>query len=216
MCRIHFNNINYIIYDHHPFSHKLLINLLIYLVTTCNSDFISLQVKMKLLGIEFAPLAIPLERRLQTLAVFYYGTSFIYLGMSMVSLCIYLLFTRFYFLALLYFAWFIYDRNKCNEGGRRWEYMRRWRLWKYFADYFPVKMIKTAEFDPNKNYILGYHPHGIMCYGAFSCFGTEGTNFSEVYPGITPRILTLEGQFWFPLHREHVMSAGKLGTSVLF
>ncbi|GFY64037.1 2-acylglycerol O-acyltransferase 1 [Trichonephila inaurata madagascariensis] len=69
-------------------------------------------------------------------------------------------------------------------------------------------MIKTADLDPNKNYIFGYHPHGIMCYGAFSCFGTEGRNFSEVFPDITPRLLTLEGQFWFPLHREHVMSSG--------
>ncbi|KAG8201274.1 hypothetical protein JTE90_016760 [Oedothorax gibbosus] len=166
-------------------------------------------VTMKILGIEFAPLSLPLKRRLQTLAVFYYGTSFLCLGFTMVTLSLYLfLYTQFFFLPLLYFAWFFHDRNKCNEGGRRWEFLRRWRLWEYFADYFPVKMIKTAELDPNKNYIFGYHPHGILCYGAFCCFGTEGTHFSQVFPQITPRILTLEGQFWFPLHREHVMAAG--------
>lgn len=126
----------------------------------------------------------------------------------MLGLTIYLLCSRFFFIPLLYFAWFVYDHRQCCQGGRRWEWFRQWRLWKYFADYFPVTMVKTADLDPDKNYIFGYHPHGIMCYGAFSCFGTEGRDFSEVFPGITPRILTLEGQFWFPLHREHVMSSG--------
>ncbi|KFM70166.1 2-acylglycerol O-acyltransferase 2-A, partial [Stegodyphus mimosarum] len=163
---------------------------------------------MKILGVEFAPLRIPLERRLQTAAVFYYCTNFIFFGFSMLFLWIYLFFTNYYFVSLLYLAWFIYDHKTCCQGGRRLEWLRRWRIWKYFANYFPVKMIKTADFDPNKNYILGYHPHGIMCYGAFSCFATEATNFSEVFPGITPRILTLEGQFWFPFHREHILSTG--------
>lgn len=164
---------------------------------------------MKLLGIEFAPVWIPLERRLQTAAVFYYCFNFIFFGFTVLLLSFYLVFfTKYYFLPLLYLTWLIYDRNKCSQGGRRSEWLRNWRLWKYFADYFPITMVKTAELDPKKNYILGYHPHGIMCYGAFSCFATEGTNFSKVFPGITPRILTLEGQFWFPFHREHIMCTG--------
>ncbi|GFU56972.1 2-acylglycerol O-acyltransferase 1 [Nephila pilipes] len=177
-----------------------------------SSEFVSARIihrpNMKILGIEFAPLSIPLERRLQTLAVFYYCSSFIFLGSSMLGLGIYLLCTRLFFIPLLYFAWFVYDHKQCCQGGRRWEWLRQWRLWKYFSDYFPVTMVKTADLDPNKNYIFGYHPHGIMCYGAFSCFGTEGRDFSKVFPDITPRILTLEGQFWFPLHREHVMCSG--------
>ncbi|CAL1267901.1 unnamed protein product [Larinioides sclopetarius] len=168
---------------------------------------------MKFLGIEFAPLFIPLERRLQTVAVFYYLISFLLFGPTAVSLFIYLLFTKFYFITLLYFAWFVYDHKKCCQGGRRFEWVRRWKLWRYFADYFPVTMIKTAELDSNKNYVLGYHPHGILCYGAFSCFGTEATGFSTVFPGITPRILTLKGQFWFPLHREHIMCSGACAAS---
>ncbi|KAF8791446.1 2-acylglycerol O-acyltransferase 2-like [Argiope bruennichi] len=163
---------------------------------------------MNILGIQFAPLSIPLERRLQTAAVFYYCTSFVFFGTAAIGLFIYFLFTKFFFIPLLYFAWFVYDHKKCCQGGRRIDLCRRSKLWRYFADYFPVTMIKTAELDPNKNYIFGYHPHGIMCYGAFSCFGTEARDFSKVFPGITPRLLTLEGQFWFPLHREHIMSAG--------
>ncbi|GBN73325.1 2-acylglycerol O-acyltransferase 1 [Araneus ventricosus] len=163
---------------------------------------------MNVMGIEFAPLSLPLERRLQTAAVLYYCTSFLCFGPTAVGLFIYLLFTRFFFIPLLYFAWFVYDHKKCCQGGRRFEWVRRWKLWRYFADYFPVTMVKKADLDPNKNYIFGYHPHGIFCSGAFSCFGTEARDFSTVFPGITPRILTLEGQFWFPLHREHIMCSG--------
>ena len=60
----------------------------------------------------------------------------------------------------------------------RW--FRRWKLWKHKANFYPVHLIKTAEIDPNKNYIMGYHPHGILCSGAFCHFATEGTDFMEV------------------------------------
>ncbi|XP_054721576.1 2-acylglycerol O-acyltransferase 1-like [Uloborus diversus] len=168
---------------------------------------------MKILGIEFAPLMIPIERRLQTASVFYYCTNFLFFGFAMLFLNFYLLFTSYFFIPLSYLIWYIYDRKRSSQGGRRSDWFRRLPMWKYFADYFPIKMVKTADLDPNKNYIFGYHPHGIFCYGAFACFGTEATNFSEQYPGITARILTLEGQFMFPFHREHIMCSGVCAAS---
>lgn len=33
--------------------------------------------------------------------------------------------------------------------------MRRSSAWKYFADFFPIKLVKTAELSPDKNYIFG-------------------------------------------------------------
>jgi hypothetical protein len=87
-------------------------------------------------------------------------------------------------------------------------------IWRWYADFFPIKIVshpdplillllqvKTAELDPSKNYLLGYHPHGILCTGA-SAFGTEGSGYSRIFPGHEPHLLTLEVQFWFPLHRE--------------
>jgi hypothetical protein len=70
----------------------------------------------KFLGIEFAPLLIPIERRLQTLAVLYYCSEFLFIGFLTLFVLIYLLFTQYFFIPLLYFAWFIYDRNVCNQG----------------------------------------------------------------------------------------------------
>ena len=77
--------------------------------------------------------------------------------------------------------------------------MRRIAHWKYFCDYFPIKLIKTNELDPNYNYIFGYHPHGIISSGCFGSFGTEGAGFSELFPGIVPHILTLESKLYFYL-----------------
>ncbi|XP_076343975.1 2-acylglycerol O-acyltransferase 2-like isoform X1 [Tachypleus tridentatus] len=168
---------------------------------------------MNIMGIEFAPLRIPIARRLQTLAVLYYSSSFIFFGAVGILLCIFMLFTRLYYLPILYAAWFAYDHSICNKGGRPWKWVRNWRIWKYFRDYFPIRLIKTAELDPNKNYILGYHPHGIMCAGAFCNFATEGTNFSEVFPQIKPHLLTLEGQFLFPFHRELFLCSGACSVS---
>lgn len=50
--------------------------------------------------------------------------------------------------------------------------MRNWFLWKYFARYFPVKLIKTHELDSSQTYLLGSHPHGILSFGAFASFAT--------------------------------------------
>ena len=182
----------------------------------------------KILGIEFAPLLIPIERRLQTLAVLYYCSEFLFIGFITLLFLLYLLlFTKFYFIPLLYLSWFLYDKNVCNQGkcdrphvirwiklinlflgGRISSWTRNWKLWKYYAGFFPLKLVKTHDLDPNKNYIIGSHPHGIMCAGAFGNFATEGTRFSEKFPGITPHILALEGQFWLPLHRELFLSSG--------
>lgn len=62
----------------------------------------------------------------------------------------------------------------------RCQWVREWRLWKHFAHFFPAKIIKTCDYDPTKNYIFGYHPHGILSAGAFAHFATEGTGFSKV------------------------------------
>ncbi|XP_070538482.1 2-acylglycerol O-acyltransferase 1-like [Ptychodera flava] len=163
----------------------------------------------KMLGIEFAPLSIPLHRRLETMAVVKYTFIFVAMGFSCLFLAAYiLLFTRYYWLVLLYLAWLAYDWNTPSCGGRRIDSVRRWKVWEYFRDYFPVSLIKTADLDPAHNYILGVHPHGVMSHGAFCNFATDATGFSKKFPGITSYLITLQGQFWFPFYRDYIMLAG--------
>ena len=169
----------------------------------------------KVLGIEFAPLNIPLERRLQTFAVGQWTIAFLIQGFGGLFLSAYLLFTDYYWISLAYAVYFYFDRHSHNQGGRRNNWFRSWSIWTYFARYFPMKLIKTADIDHSKNYIFGYHPHGIMSHGAFCSFATEGTGFSKIFPGFQPFLAVLEGQFWFPFHRDYLMTSGKIFSNII-
>ncbi|KAI4888267.1 hypothetical protein NFI96_029004 [Prochilodus magdalenae] len=141
------------------------------------------------------------------------------LGVFCLLLMLYLMFTSLWPIPTLYFTWQIYDWHKperaqcCPLGGRGTEFVRNWKVWKHFKDYFPVKMVKTAELSPSKNYILGCHPHGIMSMGAFSCFSTEAGGFAEAFPGVRSTLAILAGLFRLPLFRDYVMSAGMVPVS---
>jgi 1-acyl-sn-glycerol-3-phosphate acyltransferase len=168
----------------------------------------------KVLGVEVAPLHVPWERRMETVAVFVWIGSFIFGAPSGLIFLVYLtLYTRFWWIALLYLAWFVYDRETVNRGGRRVDWVRNWKIWKRYRNYFPVTMVKTTELDPSKNYLFCSHPHGVLCSGAFACFETEGTNFSQVYPGIKPHLLTFEAHLAFPIYREYLLSGGTCSAS---
>lgn len=71
-----------------------------------------------------------------------------------------------------------------------------------------AQLVKTVDLHPNKNYILGYHPHGIMSTGAFATFGTDTCRFTEVFPGVKPTLAVLAGLFMIPIFREYLMSGG--------
>lgn len=42
--------------------------------------------------------------------------------------------------ALLYGLWLLADRNTPRRGGRRSEWVRKWTVWRYFRDYFPISV----------------------------------------------------------------------------
>ena len=64
-------------------------------------------------------------------------------------------------------------------------------MFKHFAKYFPVQLIKTCDLDPSKSYLFGSHPHGFLCFGAVSSFATDAMGFEEKFPGLRSRLLTL-------------------------
>nr|XP_023394806.1 2-acylglycerol O-acyltransferase 2 [Loxodonta africana] len=110
--------------------------------------------------VEFAPLSVPWERRLQTLAVLQWVFSFLAMGQICTVVFIGLLFTKFWFLAVLYATWWYLDWDTPQQGGRPIKFIRRSVMWKYMKDYFPISLVKTAELDPSRNYLAGFHPHG--------------------------------------------------------
>eukprot|EP00127_Corallochytrium_limacisporum_P005909 Clim_evm54s214 gene=Clim_evmTU54s214 len=157
--------------------------------------------------VEFAPLNLPLERRLQTLGVLW----FIMFPLICYVIVIYSLFNEYLQPVMIpYLLWFYFaDSDTPQNGiGRRRDFLRRLPMHRWMRDYFPVHLHKTAELDPRGNYLFAYHPHGVIGVGAFINFGTEANNISEVYPGLEISPCTLSVNFNTPLIREYIMGLG--------
>lgn len=102
----------------------------------------------------------------------------------------------------IYCSWIYIDRNTDIQGGRWSNYLRRLSIWSMASAYFPVQLIKTEDLDPTRNYIFGVHPHGLLTVGVGVNFLTEATRFSDLFPGIRPRLMTIRFNFFVPLIRD--------------
>ncbi|KAG5836830.1 hypothetical protein ANANG_G00232790 [Anguilla anguilla] len=151
---------------------------------------------------------IQLEKHLRVISVLQWILSFLIMGAACTAALIYLFCTDFWLIPALYTLWFIYDWNTPKQAGRRASWVRNWTIWTYFRDYFPIRLVKTHNLSPSRNYIFGYHPHGIFCFGAFCNFGTDVNGFLKEFPGIRPFVTTLAGNFWMPIVRDYLMSVG--------
>ncbi|XP_043772052.1 2-acylglycerol O-acyltransferase 2-like [Cervus elaphus] len=117
--------------------------------------------------VEFAPLFLPLERRLQVFAVLQLIFSYLALDLICCIVFIDLLFAK-WKISILYVIWWYLDRDTPWQGGRQSAFLRRRTIWKYMKDYFPISLVKTAELDPSRNHLTGFHPHGVLATGAFT------------------------------------------------
>lgn len=163
--------------------------------------------------IQFAPLNVPLRRRLQTAAVLQWVFSFLALAQCCLAAFVLLALSDWWIIALLYAGWLWLDWDTPTTGGRRSDWVRTWTVWDYFRDYFPLKLVKTVDLDPSHNYIFGFHPHGVLVAGGFGNFCTESTGFSRLFPGLRSHLLMLP--FWFrvPFFRDYIMCGGLVSSS---
>jgi len=176
-----------------------------------------LQEPWNVFGIKFAPILLPFEERLSTLIIAIWTYTILFLAFFASTALIYMtLMTNYWWISLAYCSWIFYDKDTMNVGGRGgWirNKMRNWIFWKYFVRYFPIRLVKTANLDAKKNYVIGSHPHGICSAGAFGAFGTEGAGFGNKYPGISPYLHTLDMNCLGPLHREWILGLGCCSSS---
>uniref|UniRef100_A0A914UPH4 Acyltransferase n=1 Tax=Plectus sambesii TaxID=2011161 RepID=A0A914UPH4_9BILA len=169
---------------------------------------------IKIGPIVLAPFNLPLKRRLQTLGALYYSFMTFFFPFINMFLCFYLLFFKSYWWVLgLYSIFYIYDFKTPRNGGRPSHFVQRSIIHKWFADYFPIKLIKTADLPPDQNYLLGYHPHGVISIGAISTFGTAAVGVFEKFAGLKIRVATLWGNFIVPLRREFLLAYGLIDCS---
>ena len=143
----------------------------------------------------FAPLCFFYQRCIQTFAVLLMVfLAFLAHTMGVVVWLI-LLLTPVWPIAVLYATFvIIWDRDISSNGGRRVNFIRNSSLWNYYCEYFPIQLVKTVDLDSKKNYIFGYHPHGIMAGGAFGHFATNGSGFNKMFPGFKPYLLVMKSK----------------------
>jgi len=155
---------------------------------------------------------VPWERRLQTAAV----ASFVY-ALPIMFLCVVwsvaLLLNPLTFLPMAVYASWIYCDSAPQTGARKSEWMRGLQWWKRFAAYFPMSLRSEEKLNPDKTYVFGYHPHGIISVGALATFGTEGLNFSSTFQGIDVHLVTLPQNFRIPFLREIWLMLGICDSS---
>ncbi|EPQ31524.1 uncharacterized protein PFL1_00857 [Pseudozyma flocculosa PF-1] len=160
--------------------------------------------------IRFAPLSVPRSRRLQTLGVLFWA---LLLPISIALFFLILSVPLFWPIVIPYLIWIFFIDTAPESGGRRFPRVRKLAVFRYFAEYFPISMIKTTDLPPDRPYIFGYHPHGILGVAAVANLATDATEFPASFPGITPHLLTLATNFTIPIFRDVIMAMGICSVS---
>lgn len=105
------------------------------------------------------------------------------------------------------------NASTSGELSHRSEWLRGSPLWSLYSSYFPARLHRSEELPATRKYVFGYHPHGIIAHGAFSAFATETLGFSQLFPGITNTLLTLDSNFRIPLYRDWALAMGLASVS---
>lgn len=173
---------------------------------------------MEILGVKFAPLNVPLKRRIETLSA---ALLIVLLGFGDLLGCLLTAYLLFYtetvrYFVLVYFVWMYYDWDTCNKGGRgaRWTHWIRNCGWmRNICDYFPVKLVKTTDLEPTRNYLFCCFPHGILSTGVFGAFGSDVLGCKDLFPGLDIRVVVLDQHFQIPFFREYVSGTGGVSST---
>eukprot|EP00298_Acanthocystis_sp_HF-20_P003229 c13591_g1_i1.p1 GENE.c13591_g1_i1~~c13591_g1_i1.p1 ORF type:complete len:342 (+),score=144.06 c13591_g1_i1:35-1060(+) len=145
------------------------------------------------------------DRRRQTGAVWFVSSLLPLAAFFWVVTLFLLFFPLTFILAVAYIIFIFLDKSHTNGSRKPW--LRKYKIWEDFLNYFPIKLVKTAELDPKNKYVIGYHPHGIISFGAFGSFAGCAT-FSKLFPNIDVHLLTLPINFKIPFSREILLSLG--------
>uniref|UniRef100_K3X4P8 Acyltransferase n=1 Tax=Globisporangium ultimum (strain ATCC 200006 / CBS 805.95 / DAOM BR144) TaxID=431595 RepID=K3X4P8_GLOUD len=101
-------------------------------------------------------------------------------------------------LIVMYLPSFL-DKSEKTAKGRPWHAFRQspWLL--LGANYLGIRVIREQELNAKKQYIFGFHPHGIII---LSRIATYAGTWEKVFPNIVTRALGASSIFSVPLARE--------------
>lgn len=165
--------------------------------------------------VQWAPLFIPLERRLQTLAVFMLISTVVLCILALIPIIMFWPLWPFGFCYLIYMA---LDWNTPSNGGRRTALVRFTRQltrpwFRFYSAYFPASLsldpaVPEDTFTSGKKFLFAIHPHGWIGSGIWATWLTEGCNIRKLLPKIDFRAVTLKSNFSVPFWRDFVMLHG--------
>jgi len=161
--------------------------------------------------IVLASYLIPNHKRLQTFALV--GTLLSLPGaLLLTALLLRNRKTRPYMLGFLLWQLFL-DNSPTKGTALVSKRLRKMAWWKYVSEYFPVRVLKTAELAPEKGpYIIGCFPHGIIPFSVFCNWFTNGTNMDEKFPGLEWRIALLKISTQIPFFAQLMKVLGAITT----
>ena len=164
------------------------------------------------MAIRWAPLRLPMRRRLQTAAVVL--TGLLIPGTVAAVVLAAVLHPTCRLLLLLYIAWaFLIDSATPWRGGRPSRWLRGCALFRQAANYFPSRLrihpSATAAARGSEPAILCCHPHGVLSAGVLS---TLAFNSGEAELG-RYRIATISLNVIFPVWREFMLGLGMIDAS---
>ena len=90
----------------------------------------------------FAPIRVPFKRRLQTGAVMVWVGAIVIAVLSFLFLCT---FKFLWPLAIVYLTWIAMFDKAPECGGRTLPWCRNWKVWNYYAQYFPMTLVKVKK-----------------------------------------------------------------------
>lgn len=100
--------------------------------------------------------------------------------------------------AALAYARSFFDGSE-KKTGRPWDGFRVSRLWRLLHSYFPLRAIRTTPLDASRQYIFGWHPHGIL---VLSRIFTYGGVWEHLFPNLDFRVLGATPMFFVPFCRD--------------
>uniref|UniRef100_A0A7I5E687 Acyltransferase n=1 Tax=Haemonchus contortus TaxID=6289 RepID=A0A7I5E687_HAECO len=164
-------------------------------------------------GIDFTPLTESWDEQISMLGVLIVYVLTFPMTVVFFFLPFILMFMGQWHLLFAYFLWFLYDKKSPKTGGYEGHWLQELICNRWFAEYFPATLHKTAELPADRNYIIAAHPHGIICFGIYATFITNATGRSRKYPGIRFLTCTLASNFNIMIRREWLLLSGFIDCS---
>jgi len=65
---------------------------------------------------------------------------------------------------------------------------------------------ESCELSPKENYLLAFHPHGVLSLSAICTFGANLDDYRDIFPGMNSYLCTLPVWFRVPFFREMLMA----------